>query len=464
MVTTNKDSYTSGETAVVSVRYTIDHGTVSPGDYILVTIPESIASSASFFCSSQHFSETEDLGNGQYRLTFGEYAASGLSGSMMIRATTNADETTTGTITAGDGEKEITVFATGGGESGTGVYADEAIMKDGLGNAGMSYGGYDYSTNPPTQIGLFDSSVDNTFTYRLYINRKNVAMSNVTVRDTLPDGISCHKIDPSTMTDTGEAVPGARVSLSGQRLTVHLGDIAYPVAITYRVFVPAQASMYLRNRSEVTYTQEGVTHQEHHDYIAQGNDYSASNGIKRVDKTIISDIPSDQWVTYTIEFWNDNRFASGDISLVDDLDDYVRFLYAESNEYFELTVDEHDSTILRITNVKEIPAGVHVYEVFVCDFGGVPVGYTVRNTVGGNATATTKINASLALSAVKTVDGAPPRGRRSVLLPPAGSTAPRAANRRQRQHRHRHLSTHSVWGGGPWENLHLLYIRKHSHR
>lgn len=113
-------------------------------------------------------------------------------------------------------------------------------------------------------------------------------------------------------------------------------------------------------------------------------------------------------MTYTIEFWNDNRFAPGDISLVDDLDDYVRFLYAESNEYFELTVDEHDSTILRITNVKEIPAGVHVYEVFVCDFGGVPVGYTVRNTVGGNTTATTKISASLALSAVKTVDGAPP--------------------------------------------------------
>ncbi|MBQ8994313.1 MAG: Cna B-type domain-containing protein [Oscillospiraceae bacterium] len=415
-ISTNRDTYTSGETAQVSIRYRIDQGMVSPGDYVIVSIPEDISSGATFSVSKQHFSSVEDLGNGQYKLTFGEDAATGLSGSMTVRVLTQASEETTDTISAGDGEKKITVLPGGTGESGVGDYSNEAIMKDCLGNDGMSFGGYDYSGDNSTQIGLFDSSDDHDFTYRLFINRKNVSMTNVTVSDTLPDGmifngldtVVCHKMDGSTMTTTDEVISTAQVSFSEKTLTVFLGDIDYPVEVSYSVHVPAQTSVFLRNHSEVTYTQDGSTYKEGKDYIAQGEDYSASNGVKSVDKTIISDDPSDQWVTYTIRFWNENRFEPGEISLVDDLDDYVTYLYSDDNEYFELTVDEDDPTVLYITNVKAIPASTEVYETFVCDFSGVPVGHTVYNSTGGNTTRTKKVKASLEIAASKTVDGEVP--------------------------------------------------------
>ncbi len=92
------------------------------------------------------------------------------------------------------------------------------ILKDGLGNPGMSFGGYDYSQDPPAQIGLFDSDSDQFFTYRLYVNRKNVAMSDVVVTDVLPDGmsfsggadaVSCLRIDPETMSTTDTPAPGS---------------------------------------------------------------------------------------------------------------------------------------------------------------------------------------------------------------------------------------------------------------
>jgi|GEM_PF-2725517 len=416
VITTNKDTYTSGETALVTIHYTIDQGSVSPGDYIIVTIPEDIAAGANLSYSPQHFSGMEYLGDGRYKLIFGEDAATGLSGSMSIRVTTSAEETTTDSITAGDGDKAITVVPSGSGESGTGTFADEALMKDGMGNPGVDYGGYDYSDDPPAQIGIFDASVDNDFTYRLYVNRKNVSMTNVTVTDTLPDGmyfigldtVVCYRIDASTMTATSEILADIPVSISGQTLTVYLGDIDFPVEIDYQVHVPAQTSVYLRNHSEITYTQDGTTYQEHRDYIAQGEDYSAANGVKRVDKTVISDSPSDQWVTYTIEFWNENSFAPGEIALTDDLDDHVRFLYADDSEYFALTADENDPSLLRITNVKAIPGSTRVYVTFVCDFSGVPAGYTVFNTVGGNTTTTKKVRASFSLTGVKTVNGAAP--------------------------------------------------------
>ena len=417
VITTNKETYTSGETAQATVKYTVDMGAVSPGDYVVISISESIAESASFSVSSQHFSSVEDLGGGQYRLTFGENAQTALSGSMTIRIRTHADETMTGTITAGEVQKVITVVASGGGGGGTGAYEDETIMKDGLGNEGMEYGGYDYSDGEAAQIGIFDSSADHEFEYRLFVNRKNAVLKDVTVTDTLPDGmelaggaadVSCTRIDQSSMTSTGEAVPGATVRFSGKTLTVSLGDIDYPVQIAYRVFVPAQSSVYLRNHSEVTYTQDGGRYQETSDYIAQGDDFTASNGVKSVDKTLISENPADQWVTYSIRFWNDNGFEKGEISLIDNLDDYVTYLYADPNEWFSVTQDADDPTILYITNKKAIPGSREVNVSFVCDFTRVPVGYTVLNTVGGNTTSTTKLSGKLDLTAKKTLDGSAP--------------------------------------------------------
>lgn len=239
-ITTNNDIYTSGETALVTVKYTIDEGTIAEGDYVIMTIPETIADHVTFSYSHQHFSGIEDLGGGQYKLIFGPDAATALGGSFSARVSLHVEELTTDDITISDGDKEITVLPQGGAGS-----------------------------------------------------------------------VICRKMDGTTMSTTDEVLDGAVVTVSGQNISVFLGDIDYPVEISYEVFVPAQSSVRLRNHSEIVYTQDGKTYKESRDYIAQGNDYSAANGVKSVDKTVISNDPDDQWVTYYIKFWNENGFAAG---------------------------------------------------------------------------------------------------------------------------------------------------------
>ena len=232
-IATDRDIYTSGEMAQVTVKYTIDPGTISPGDSITIHVDESIASQVSFSVSHQHFSEVEELGAGAYRLVFGEDATTALAGSFRMLVVTNADEATEGTIESGYVVKSIEVIPATQGENGTGTYEDEALMKDGLGSDGIWYGGYDYSDGDETQYGLFDSSVDHVFTYRLYVNRKNVSMKDVTVSDELPDGmyfpsdaaVECYYMDPDTYQRTDRIFENARISILGQNLTVVLGDI-----------------------------------------------------------------------------------------------------------------------------------------------------------------------------------------------------------------------------------------------
>lgn len=86
----------------------------------------------------------------------------------------------------------------------------------------------------------------------------------------------------------------------------------------------------------------------------------------------------------------------------------MRFLYADDNEWFTTTVDPKDPTLLHITNSKAIPASTEVFVTFVYDFSKVPVGYTVKNTVGGNTTTTLKMAGTIQLQASKTVDGNQP--------------------------------------------------------
>ena len=86
-ITSSKDTYASGTTALYSVKYTIDRGSIHEGDYIYVTVPTDIISSVDLSVASQHFSGVENQGNGTYKLTFAEGAESALSGSFSTRPT-----------------------------------------------------------------------------------------------------------------------------------------------------------------------------------------------------------------------------------------------------------------------------------------------------------------------------------------------------------------------------------------
>ncbi|MGN0035199.1 MAG: Spy0128 family protein, partial [Coriobacteriales bacterium] len=412
-ITTNNDTYESGTAAIVSVKYTLDQGSAHAGDYVIVTISPDIASKVSFSLNSQHFGGSDDLGNGKYKLTFADGIKSGISGSFNAYVTTKTVSTTTpGTIGAGDANKTITVVPSGS-PGGAGTYTD-TIMKDGHGNNSVDYGGYDYSEgdgDKAAQIGVADLANGGTFEYRLYVNDKKGEISNVTVIDRIPDGMTLDTSKAIEVTDqaTGKAIDPTNYSieLDGQTLTfTYPGSFSNTIQVNYWVDIPAgsNASKYT-NTATITYTQNGGTHQEHRNYVLQGTGNSAVNGEKSVDKSIISTDPDDQFVTYTIKFWNSNGFAANEINLTDKLDEHVKFVSADPNEYFSITQDSDDPHKINISNTKAIDGSTTTYVRFMVDMSDVPVGYTVENTVGGNTTKTTKYDGGLALSASKRVNG-----------------------------------------------------------
>lgn len=414
-ITSSKDTYSSGSTAIYSVKYKIDRGNIHGGDFVYVTVPKDLVSSVEFSVPSQHFSSVEDRGNGKYKLMFAEGAESSLSGSFsMFFTTAEVEEQKTGTVSVGKDSSSITVNPKGPSDSGSSVYND-TIMKDAIENDGaVGYGGYDYSEgwgDSAAQIGILKRNPGN-IKYRLYVNNKQAEISNIVVTDILPDGM---EFDPQKNIEvldryTGEEIDASmyQVSLSENKLVfTYLGTLTSTIQINYWVILTSDEPLSgkFTNRADITYEQGGVPYAEHRNYILQGSNYNAVNGEKSVDKTEISTAPEDQMVTYTIKFWNQNGFSTGEIVLDDVLDPYVKFISANVNDYFSIEQDEDNPQIIHLKNIKDISGTITVYVRFICDFSDVPVGYTVKNTVGGNTTKTKKIGGEVTLSAVKTVDG-----------------------------------------------------------
>ncbi|MGN0194049.1 MAG: hypothetical protein ACI39G_02935 [Pseudoramibacter sp.] len=413
-VTSSRTTYSTGVTAIYNAAYTIDAGTVQEGDYIIVSVPEDLVSQVDLAVSSQHFKSTESLGGGRYKLTFGPDAGTALSGSFSMYLTTQNTGTTsqTGTITVGGATAAITVSpsSSSGGTSGT---FTDVIMKD-VSSPQVTYGDYDYSEgygDRAAQIGVLKASADGQhIKFRLYINDKAASISNVRVQDTLPDGMT---FDPDnapkvTYRDSGDAVTGYSLELSGNTLNFSCSQtFSTPIEIDYWVNVSDVTNAKYTNRADITYDEDGQTYADHRNYVLQGAGYSAANGEKSVDKTVISTDPSDQLVTYTVKFWNQNGFAAGAINLTDQLDAHVRFVSAMPNSNFSVTQDAGDPQKIHIKNIKAISGSQTEYVRFVVDMSDVPVGYTVANTVGGNTTKTTKLSAQI--TAEKTVDGQTPK-------------------------------------------------------
>jgi hypothetical protein len=410
-ITTENDTYESGVTTVVSVKYTIDQNSADAGDYVIITVPQDLVSRCTFSLNPQHFSNYQDLGNGQYKLILSDGIASGLAGSFSMAVTfQNSGE---GTITAGDGSKIITVVASGS-PPGSAVHTD-TIAKDAIENPNVSYGGYDYSDgygDHAAQIGITDLSNGGTFKYRLFINDKEADISDATVVDSLPDGMTLSQskeievLDQATQTEIDPSLYS--IEITGQTIRFHYyGTLSKRLQVNYWVDIPSgsNAAKYT-NTATVTYTQNGEPHQEHRNYVLCGTKNSAANGEKSVDKSIISTDPEDQYVIYTIKFWNSNGFDAGEINLNDVLDPHVRFVSADVNDYFSIAQDPDDSQKIRITNTKAINGSMTAYVRFMVDMTNVPVGYTVKNTVGGNTTKTTKYDGGFTVTAKKTINQA----------------------------------------------------------
>lgn len=392
------DTWEAGVTSIVSFKYTLDRGAIHAGDYAIVTIPEDIASKVSFSLNSQHFSGKEDLGGGRYKVIFGDGIESGLSGSFSAFVTAVSKGTSsTGSISLGEASKKITVAPQGPSSGGSGKSTD-TIMKDAVDNPGVSYGGYDYSDPASAaQIGTVDLTNGGSFKFRLYINRKEGDISQVTVNDRIPDGMTLDEDKGIQVTDwdTGKTIDPSLYSwdMDQQNLVFkYPGSFSNHILVTYWATVPTGSNTSkFTNTATITYTENGEVHQEHKSYVLQGSANNASNGEKSVDKSEITTDPDDQIVTYTIKFWNSNGFSENEINLTDDLDSHVKFLSAEDNEYFSIKQDKDDPQKIHISNTKAIDGSTTTYVRFTVDMSDVPVGYTVKNSVGGNTTKTTKI-------------------------------------------------------------------------
>ena len=392
------DTWEAGVTSIVSFKYTLDRGAIHAGDYAIVTIPEDIASKVSFSLNSQHFSGKEDLGGGRYKVIFDDGIESGLSGSFSAFVTAVSKGTSsTGSISLGEASKKITVAPQGPSSGGSGKSTD-TIMKDAVDNPGVSYGGYDYSDPASAaQIGTADLTNGGSFKFRLYINRKEGDISQVTVNDRIPDGMTLDEDKGIQVTDwdTGKTIDPSLYSwdMDQQNLVFkYPGSFSNHILVTYWATVPTGSNTSkFTNTATITYTENGEVHQEHKSYVLQGSANNASNGEKSVDKSEITTDPDDQIVTYTIKFWNSNGFSENEINLTDDLDSHVKFLSAEDNEYFSIKQDKDDPQKIHISNTKAIDGSTTTYVRFTVDMSDVPVGYTVKNSVGGNTTKTTKI-------------------------------------------------------------------------
>jgi pilin isopeptide linkage protein/LPXTG-motif cell wall-anchored protein len=419
-ITSEKDRWSSGVTAIYSVDYTIDQRSVKEGDYVIVTVPEDIVSSVDLAVSSQHFSKKEDLGGGRYKLTFAEKAESALTGSFTMNLTMNNDTdfSKSGQIIIGDAAKDITVDPVSH-STGSGEFTD-AINKDATENDDVSYGGYDYSDGAGSnakQIGVISADSDGRYAFRLFINRKKGDLSNIHVTDSLPGGMhfdSSKAPEVYYWRDRTEAVDPSKYSVStsdGRLDFSYDGDLCgETIMVKYYVTVDNFRTAKYTNIAEISYTENGSAYSEHSGYVLKGSSYSAANGEKMVSKTVITDAATDQHVMYSFKFWNNNVIEKGKINFIDELNPYLDYESAIASDYFEITRDKDDPQKIHITNKKDLPANQTLYARFMVDMSRVPEGSIVSNTAGGNTVYTFKKfkKSPLDLSASKTLDGKAP--------------------------------------------------------
>jgi pilin isopeptide linkage protein/uncharacterized repeat protein (TIGR01451 family) len=419
VITSQSDTWSNGVTATYSVDYTIDQGSMSEGDYVLVSIPTEIVSNVDWSVSSQHFSKVEDLGGGQYKLIFGPNAASALNGSFAVNLTMKNDTNTaqSGTIAIGSASKTMTVNPRSS-SSGTSGTETRAIIKDVSDpDDDVGFGGYDSSDGQDNakQIGVIKATTDGVYQYRVFVNPKKTNMSNITVNDILPGGMhfmfdSAPTVEYYESGRTAETVDSSlyQITRAGDKLTfTYPGELNRCIQIDYKVSVDDTKNAKYTNTASIDYTENGKVYSEYSGYVLQGTNYSAVNGEKQVNKTEITNADKDQQVMYSFKFWNNKVTAAGKINFSDTLDSHVRFDGAVSSDYFSITQDAQNPHVIHVTNKLDLPADKTFYARFFINMSGVPAGYTVMNTAGGNTVYTTK-DAEVNLTAAKTLNGQAP--------------------------------------------------------
>ncbi|WP_072500059.1 hypothetical protein [Olsenella phocaeensis] len=336
-ITSSDESIANGQYVSFQVKYTLDHGKIKAGDYVLVTVPDSLKD-VSLAVSPQVFADKVDLGGGRYKLVFNENAANGISGSFSISAFGNnsSDQSKDATISVGSASKTVTV---GPANNGGGV---------GLETRGVVKWGYKEKsgegfTQDTAVTGIYNQDEDVKVTFAVEADPRQSQMWAAVITDVLPPElvldpdsfeIWTETVDSSGTRHTGEQLSAAEVagiiSVSGGTITMDFGDRldgSKFYRVYYSVTVPRGTKARIANSAKIDYTgQNGPSTETSTFTLKPQSGYSSSIGYKSVDKAEVGADPADQVVTYTITFENDQGFAVGDINLDDRLDSRVRYL------------------------------------------------------------------------------------------------------------------------------------------
>ena len=398
-----------GQYVSISVEYTVEHGKIKEGDYIVVKIPENFKNH-DIQLDPRHFKGYEKQPDGSYRLIFTD-AANGVAGSFSMNFIANNETKQDKEATIDVNGKKTTVTVTGQSDSSIGN--KKAIEKTAFDGSSIQFGDYDYSTgtdpDDATEIGIYTPTADRVAKFRINVNHNRQNIRNVNVVDVIPtpDGVvynndlKLESADDVKYTNNSE---GNKINITFEELTSSQEPI-----ITYSITIKAGTRLKLDNRAIMSFTktngEKDIVIDSYR--LKPGNGYSAADAYKTVDKTSISSDPADQTVRYTITFDPDEVFEVGRLVIDDKLDSNVKFVYAYGDESFETKYDEASHTV-QIKNVKKIDGSRKRSIVIVTDFSNVPEGTEVTNTVG-NTVRTIKYKGDLSLSAKKTVNGQLPR-------------------------------------------------------
>lgn len=396
-ITSSETIYLTGDTGELDVSYTVDYGTVKAGDTLTVGAK---GAKVKVYASKQHFPDQHDNGDGTWTLTFGEDGATALSGTftMFVTMADTSTETTV-PVEAGNDSLSVTVRPRSpeGGSTTSGGYLDptRVIIKDLARTDGIDKSGWDTSTGDTSTLYTRDLTNAVSSCFRIVINEKQVAMTDATVVDTLPEGMTFDTSDVVVEyfgnDGKAETVPAGNYELSrsGNTLTFkYKGTTNRAVRLLYWATSPAGSNgTKLVNRADLTYTSDGTAYTDHALSALQGINYSAANGTKMVDKTELY-LDDDQQVTYTFKFWNNNGFKAGEISLKDKLDASVGVVLTGDgqvkqpfdNDKFKVTWDESEHCVY-IVNSQDITKDDLQYVGFVTDFSKVAGDQDVTNRV-----------------------------------------------------------------------------------
>lgn len=167
------------------------------------------------------------------------------------------------------------------------------------------------TVNPLKKSGTLFYS-EKKITWTINVNSKNFEIKNAVIRDVIPDGLT---LDASSIKLNGVTLPSSKYSISGQELTINLGDISTKQVITFDTKINDE--YYSTSASSITFKNYVylLTAELSKEVEARGNIYFSNYFIS---KAVVSQNNSTGIAKFSIKI-NANKHTLDNVVVSDDL-------------------------------------------------------------------------------------------------------------------------------------------------